>query len=475
VRRFSFSTRQSCLILAGCLGLLLFPAVAAPPALAETFYVAPNGLDTNSGAASAPFRTIGRAASRTHPGDTVIIRDGVYTGDSESVVAIDRSGTANQWITFKAENLWRAILDGRNYGTLHGVLLEQGVSYVRFDGLQIRKTREGGFSANQNTHDIYYYRNLIHDIGRICTETTGGQVGFRDKETSARMTYDSNVLHTIGRLHPSSGCSYSTSNYTNHDHGLYLHGHDIAIVNNVFYNFPSGWAIQSSEGAGNWMIANNTFAFSNPNREGQIVLWENNSNFTIANNIFYQPSRAAIYLLPCQEKTNVVVRNNISTAEMLYDDATGRFQCARVTLSANRTFADPKLVDPAQPDFHLQASSPAVNRAEAALSTHLDHEGTPRPQLGGFDIGAYELGPPAITFAVHPRRIAVGQTAQLIWSTRNASVCSASGGWSGDKAVSGSESIQPATKQRYTLQCHGEGGSAARTVTISAMGGTAEP
>lgn len=374
-------------------GALVLVFLAAVSFLdAATYYVSPSGSDSSNGSSASPFKTIQKAADVVNPGDTVILRNGTYTGASDSVADIHRSGTASQWITFKAENQWGAIVDGRNFSTSHGLIIDSGVGYVRIEGLQIQKTIVGGISANENTHDLYYYRNLLHDIGRNCTDTTGGQVGFRDKSTSARITYDSNVMHTIGRLHPSDGCSYSTGNYKNHDHGVYLHGRDIKIINNVFYNFKSGWAIQSSEGASGWVIANNTFAFANPNREGQIVLWEGNTNFVIANNIFYQPSKAAIFIEPCGGKSNVVVRNNTSTGDMLFDGDSGGNACSGITLSNNKTLTDPRLVDPAKLSFRLTSSSPAINQADASVSPSVDHEGAARPQGGGYDSGAFEFG-----------------------------------------------------------------------------------
>ena len=44
----------------------------------QTFYVALNGSDLNSGGEISPFRTIQKAADLMHPGDTCIIRGGVY-------------------------------------------------------------------------------------------------------------------------------------------------------------------------------------------------------------------------------------------------------------------------------------------------------------------------------------------------------------------------------------------------------------
>jgi hypothetical protein len=374
------------------LGACAIAVFSASFLAAATYYVAPNGSDSNNGSSTAPFKTIQKAADIVNPGDTVILRNGTYTGGSESVAEIRRSGTSSQWITFKSENLWGAILDGRNFATAHGLLVSPGAGYVRIEGLQIQKTIVGGISANENTHDIYYYRNLLHDIGRICTDTSGGQVGFRDKTTSARFTYDSNVLHTIGRLHPEDGCSLSTGYYKNHDHGLYLWGRDIKVINNIFYNFRSGWAIQSAEGARDWVVANNTFAFPNPNREGHIVLWDGNTNFVIANNVFYQPKTAAIFLEPCGGKSNIVVRNNVSTGGMLFDGDSGGSTCSGITVTNNKTSTDPKLADPGGVNFRLTSSSPAINEADGSVSPAVDHEGATRPQGGGYDIGAFEFG-----------------------------------------------------------------------------------
>jgi hypothetical protein len=366
--------------------------LAAPFLAAATYYVAPNGNDSNNGSSSSPFRTIQEAADTVDPGDTVIIRNGTYTGDSNAIVEAGRSGSSNQWITFKAENEWGAILDGRNNATRHGIILEPGLGYVRFEGLQIQGTEGGGFSASENTHDIVYYRNLLHDIGRNCTDTSGGQVGFRDKTTSSRFVYEGNVLHTIGRFHPSEGCNNTDGNHVNHDHGMYLRGSNITIINNVFYNMRSGWAIQSAESADNWVISNNTFAFPNPNRAGQIILWEDNDNIVVANNIFYEPRDAAIRLTPCSGKSNTVIRNNISTAEIIWDSDEEEPTCNNVTLSNNATFTDPGLVNPQQGNFQLSPSSVAINDADASVSPGTDHNGAPRPQGGGFDIGAFEFG-----------------------------------------------------------------------------------
>jgi hypothetical protein len=54
--------------------------------------------------------------------------------------------------------------------------------------------------------------------------------------------------------------------------------------------------------------------------------------------------------------------------------------------------ADPLLVAPATHDFHLQATSPAIDHG-VTTSAATDHDGNPRPQGAAFDIGAYEQLP----------------------------------------------------------------------------------
>ncbi len=51
---------------------------------------------------------------------------------------------------------------------------------------------------------------------------------------------------------------------------------------------------------------------------------------------------------------------------------------------------DPMLVAATSHDFHLTASSPAVDQGRTTSAT-TDIDGNPRPQGRAFDIGAYEL------------------------------------------------------------------------------------
>jgi hypothetical protein len=70
---------------------------------------------------------------------------------------------------------------------------------------------------------------------------------------------------------------------------------------------------------------------------------------------------------------------------------------------------DPLFIDPAVDDYHIQVDSPAID-AGANVGVTTDLEGTPRPQGGRYDIGAYEFTP-----ALEFRGIASNQTIHLTW------------------------------------------------------------
>ena len=79
--------------------------------------------------------------------------------------------------------------------------------------------------------------------------------------------------------------------------------------------------------------------------------------------------------------------------------------------------------------------------------------------------------PPTVTLSASPTSVASGGASTLSWSSTNATSCSASGGWTGSKTTSGSQSTGAlSVTTSYTLTCTGPGGSAnaSATVTVSA-------
>jgi len=69
-----------------------------------------------------------------------------------------------------------------------------------------------------------------------------------------------------------------------------------------------------------------------------------------------------------------------------------------------------------------------------------------------------------------------GQGTTLTWSATNATSCSASGGWSGTKAVSGTESTGALTSNStFGIECVGPGGRGNASATVAITAAAAAP
>lgn len=79
-------------------------------------------------------------------------------------------------------------------------------------------------------------------------------------------------------------------------------------------------------------------------------------------------------------------------------------------------------------------------------------------------------GPPGVSISATPTTITTGSSSTLNWNATGATSCTGSGGWSGAKATSGSQSVSPGSNTTYTLNCTGPGGQsgASATVTVTA-------
>lgn len=78
---------------------------------------------------------------------------------------------------------------------------------------------------------------------------------------------------------------------------------------------------------------------------------------------------------------------------------------------------------------------------------------------------------PVVTFTSADATLSSGGTTQLSWSSSNTTSCSASGGWSGAKSLSGNQMVGPLNSTTtFTLSCSGPGGNVVRMLTVSMLG-----
>lgn len=398
-------------LLIGLVFLLLFTTSA----IAATYYVAPQGSDSNLGTEASPWRNIQKAAYTMVAGDTCIVKDGTYTdtdGDNY-VVKIRKDGTPTKWITFRAENKGGAVIDGQNGTTGSGFLLYYS-DYIRIEGFKIKNFDVTGIYLG-SVHDIYIYQNEIWGNGRhyklskcVSKKYPSGVTG---KAENYNITYDTNLIHDIGKQHMNTCCEYDYK----HDHGLYLIGKNHLVKNNIFYNFYSGWPIKVSGHAGDpitgptHVITNNIFAHDAndgvargcyDSARGHIWLTAGQGaikahDIIIQNNVFYNPPGNSTIQAASNTSSildTAVIRNNVTSSTNLISGISGS-----PSLSANITglaLASFGMANPDSNDFTLTSSaSYLIDKGIGPNAPDYDHAAIARPQGGDFDIGAYEYIP----------------------------------------------------------------------------------
>jgi serine protease len=99
-------------------------------------------------------------------------------------------------------------------------------------------------------------------------------------------------------------------------------------------------------------------------------------------------------------------------------------------------------------DVSIQASMPPVQHSDSATVT----------------VTAQQV--PGVALTASPDTISPGESSTLAWISSATTSCTASGGWSGTKPLSGNQVVVPATTTTYTLTCNGPGGTAAASATI---------
>jgi hypothetical protein len=396
-----------------------FGQSAPPQHGGRAYHVSPTGSDTAPGSESRPFRTIQKAADSVEPGDTVLVDDGVYTYSGPNdcygkvVVCVSRGGAPDNWVVFRSKNKWGAKIDGESGKAGSGFVVRGGASYVRIQdfemtGLANADGSAGGIDLFDGGSHFQVIGNHIHNIGRVCANTSNGQNGVFIEADNVLV--EANLIHDNGRLTPGQqGCRPSNDYWKNHDHGIYHDGGDyVTIRNNIIYNIKQGWAIQVwPKSRAHMNIINNTIAFGNQHdgKLGAIVMWAPSeggmkvSDSTVANNIFYGVKTAAIWMGGGSEEgpmrfANVRISNNIiSNGVLLF--AEKNIATSGLTIKGNLEKTDPKFVDPAAFDFHLRSDSPAIDAGLALSGVADDYDGRARPRGGRVDIGAYEYSDPS--------------------------------------------------------------------------------
>jgi hypothetical protein len=143
-------------------------------AQAATYYVSPNGNNSNPGTIAQPFATIQQAHDVASAGDTIYLRGGTYA--LTTFINITRSGNSGNRI-----NLWAypgeiPVIDGANIPSGQGNpnFNMVNVSWWYFKGLEIKNSQAVAVDLRgSSSNNIFEQLNLHHNV---ITQSSGSAI-----------------------------------------------------------------------------------------------------------------------------------------------------------------------------------------------------------------------------------------------------------------------------------------------------------
>ncbi len=398
-----------------------------PAAHGATYVVSPSGDDNANGSAATPWRTLQHAAGRVAAGDTVQVRAGTYVGFD-----LRTSGTAAAPIAFIAEP--GARITQRNAVTADGINIENA-AYVVIQGFEIVGAPRAGIRAavchhvtlrgnraDQNgrwgiftgfcddlliednecsrsvaEHGIYVsnsgdrpvirrnrlwgnYANGVHMNGDI---SQGGDGIISGALVEGNVIYENGVGGGSGiNCDGVQGSTFRNNLvYENHSSGISLYQIDGAagsrnnvVVNNTIIPASNGrWSVNIKNGSTGNVVVNNILINRNTGRGSIDIASDSLQGFVSDYNLVsdrFTPDDGATFVTLAQWRasTGQDTHSSVGTVAATFVNAAGN-------------------------DYHLSATSPALDRGELARAPNVDLEGHPRPLGAGVDIGAYERCP----------------------------------------------------------------------------------
>ncbi len=220
-------------------------------------------------------------------------------------------------------------------------------------------------------YDLSIHDNVVHDIAEegILVDTVDPSKG--------PVTVYNNVVYNVGQDGQSDGAIYRADS-SDYDTSQGVGSGYVDFYNNTIF------AYQGGPGFGNSFEVHQGQALIDRLRNN-IILSSGGAYFDVTNSTNNQGCSSTCSASACP---NFVGSNNI-----LYGAGAATFTNL-ILASIN---ADPKLVNAATGDAHLQAGSPAIGAGVTISGLATDLEGKPRPASGAPDIGAYQSGSASAT------------------------------------------------------------------------------
>lgn len=400
-------------------------ALFALPAHAADYWVKNGGSDGADGlAAATAWATLTHAAEQVGPGDTVHVLDGSYQGFYQ-----ETSGTPGNPITWKAEGA-AVQITANNPTTPDGINLE-GASHVVIDGFIVNDRTRTGIRAVEASHVTVRNCRLgnngrwgiltghVDDFVAEHNEAHHSQIehGIYVSNACDRPIVRNNVVHhNAGNgLHFNGDASFGGDgliedalvennviyeNGTSGGSGINMDGGTDGVIRNnlLFDNHSSGislYRIDAAAGAKNNLVIGNTVVMAT-NGRWAININTGSTGNTLRNNVLYNlhSFRGVISIDASSlagfssDHNSLMDRFSLNNGGSVVSFATWQAQ----GFDAHSFLATPAdhFVAPGS-DFHLTATSPAIDAGTATGAPSSDLDGNPRPVGAGVDLGAFEF------------------------------------------------------------------------------------
>jgi len=205
-------------------------------AAATSYYVSPtpSGSDENTGSSDSPWATFDKAMNVLHPGDTLIIMDGIYYQS----LHIDISGTKENPITIKAENEGQVVIDGRS-SINPCVIYKSGqvIAFIDLEGIVFKNAKSAVVQladvSNINIRRVSGYNALEGEENQIFTVQRGSYILFEDIAAGGIMENGITVLSSSYVTVRRAWVKRQGSGSTLQSKGVHIYGSNNCIVENI--------------------------------------------------------------------------------------------------------------------------------------------------------------------------------------------------------------------------------------------------
>ena len=389
------------------------------------YFVSASGSDAGDGSFAAPWQTVAHAQAAAAAGNIIYVLDGIQqtTPDAnQAALSLSKQGTSSAPIALVAYPGAKATL-GSASTTRYGIYASsarwwvisgfqiaggfEAISATSSPGLRLvgndiscpTATGTGACVAGSAIASAKVLGNTIHDVGASGAANSGYQAVFAN---SNGLEFGWNQ---IARVHGCYGLQLQTP-------GAYLHGlqihdnfiHDtvcsaislpavapstgaVRLYNNVIARAGTGpdpgnanfACLQvGGSGSGTVQITNNTLNDCGAQAGANAGALEVSTPTSFTDNIV-STTAAESYIAPASGASSLKGSN-----DLFYGSGT-----PPATITSALT-ANPMFAAPAQDNYQLQATSPAIDQGTNTTAT-TDFTGTPRPQGSAYDIGAFEF------------------------------------------------------------------------------------